>query len=156
MAVCVLTSFLLVSTHFSPLSLTPTCLLWRPTPATIILKMSSLDFVHPRGGGAYRMGPPFTVIGKLEPLCVSRLIHLLTLVILDLKDTQTISVGSCPHAKVSLGKTLKPSCQSQVWINVEGCFRKGIWHEKKGRRRKKKLAFLVCGDNSIEQHICLS
>lgn len=33
----------------------------------------------------YRMVCPFTMIGELEPLRISRLIHLLTLVILDLK-----------------------------------------------------------------------
>lgn len=34
---------------------------------------------------AHRVGRPFAVVGQLEPLCVSRLIHLLTLVVLDLK-----------------------------------------------------------------------
>lgn len=44
----------------------------------------SLLFIS-RHENTYRVGGPFTVIGKLEPLCVRGLIHLLTLVILDLK-----------------------------------------------------------------------
>lgn len=53
--------------------------------------VSSVAIVHLMACNTYRMGCPFTMIGELEPLCISGLIHLLTLVILDL-NTQIISV----------------------------------------------------------------
>lgn len=59
------------------------------------LNISFVAIVHLATWNTYRMSRPFTMIGKLEPLGISRLIHLLTLVILDLKQTQIISAFIC-------------------------------------------------------------
>lgn len=90
-SLCVLTGFLLVSTHVLLLCLSSTHLFYFGRPRPAAKEVSSVAIVHLTARSTYRMGCPFTMIGELQPLCISRLIHLLTLVILDL-NTQIISV----------------------------------------------------------------
>lgn len=55
-------------------------------------KLSFVCATHHRMWNTYRVGCPFAMIGELEQLCVSWLIHLLTLVILNLSKNQQVTL----------------------------------------------------------------